>query len=74
VKKQPMQIPPSFSDTVLWIAVTTIVLLITAELTSPYYGKTRLIINRGRLKSVAFVFAAMFLITVAIRIIGIIYS
>jgi hypothetical protein len=69
-----MQAPLSFWDAAMWIAVTAIVLLITAELTSPYYGKTGLTINRQRLKNVAITFAAIFLITVATRIIGIIYS
>jgi ABC-type nitrate/sulfonate/bicarbonate transport system permease component len=68
-----MQTPLSLWDAAMWVAVTAIVLLVTAELTSPYYGKTGLTINRRRLKNVALVFAAMFMITVAIRIIGIIY-
>jgi hypothetical protein len=68
-----MQLPLSFWDAAMWVAVTAIVLLITAEITSPYYGKTKLIINRKKLKNVALAFAAMFMITVAIRIIGIIY-
>jgi hypothetical protein len=69
-----MQAPLSFWDAAMWIAVTAIVLLITAELTSPYFGKTGLTINRIRLKNAAIAFAAMFLMIVAIRIIGIIYS
>jgi uncharacterized membrane protein len=69
-----MQTPLSFWDAAMWVAVTAIVVLVTAELTSSYYGKTGLTINRQRLKNVAITFAAIFLITVAIRIVGIIYS
>jgi hypothetical protein len=67
-----MQIPLSFWDISLWLAVTAIILLITAELISPYYGQTNLLINKERLKKAALLMGALFLITVAIRIYGII--
>jgi hypothetical protein len=67
-----MQIPLGFWDVSLWLAVTAIILLITAELISPYYGQTNLRINKKKLKNVALVLGILFLITVAIRIYGII--
>jgi hypothetical protein len=67
-----MQIPLSFWDISLWLAVTAIILLITAELTSPYYGQTNLLINKKNLKKAALTLGILFLITVAIRIYGII--
>lgn len=69
-----MSFPLSFWDISLWLAVTAIILLITSELISPYYGKTNLLINRKRLKNAALTMAILFLITVAIRIYGIIIS
>jgi cytosine/uracil/thiamine/allantoin permease len=67
-----MQIPLTFWDISLWLAVTAIILLITAELISPYYGQTNLLINKKKLKNAALITAILFLITVAIRIYGII--
>lgn len=69
-----MQFPLSFWDISLWLAVTAIILLITSELISPYYGRMNLFINKKRLKNVALSIGTLFLITVAIRIIGILYS
>jgi len=63
-----------FWDISLWLAVTAIILLATAELISPYYGKTNLVIEKKRLKQAALLLGALFLITVAIRIYGIITS
>ena len=69
-----MNFPLSFWDINLWLAVTAIILLITSELISPYYGKTTLLINKKRLRNVALTVSTLFLITVAIRIITIIIS
>ena len=69
-----MNFPLSFWDISLWLAVTAIILLITSELISPYYGKTNLLINKKRLRNVALTVSTLFLITVAIRIITIIIS
>jgi len=69
-----MQFPLSFWDISLWLAVTAIILLITSELTSPYYGKTNILINKKRLKNAALTTGILFLITVAIRVYEIIIS
>jgi len=69
-----MQFPLSFWDISLWLAVTAIIMLITSELISPYYGKTNLQINKKRLKNAALTMGVLFLITVAIRIYEIITS
>jgi len=69
-----MQFPLTFWDVSLWLAITAIILLGTAELTSPYYGKTRLTIERRRLRQVALLLSILFLITVVARIYGIITS
>lgn len=69
-----MNFPLSFWDTSLWLAITAIILLITSELISPYYGKTNILINKKRLKNAALTIGVLFLITVAIRIYEIIIS
>ena len=69
-----MNFPLSFWDISLLLAVTAIILLITSELVSPYYGKTNLIVNKKRLRNIALAVSILFLITVAIRIFDIITS
>ena len=63
-----MAFPLGFWDLSLWTAVTAIILLATSELLSPYYGRTRLMINKRRLRIVALVVALIFLATVTCRI------
>jgi dipeptide/tripeptide permease len=62
-----MWFPLGFSDLTLWTAVVAIILLITSELLSSYYGRTG-IINKRRLRLVALIFALIFLGTVAYKI------
>jgi len=69
-----MQFPLGFWDISLWLATTAIILLITSELVSPYYGRTNLHINKTRLKNTALIVSGAFLVTVAIRIVSIIMS
>ena len=69
-----MNFPLSFMDASLWLAVTAIILLITSELISPYYGKTNLLINKKRLRNAALTMSILFLTTVAIQIYNIITS
>jgi len=69
-----MDFPLSFWDISLWLAITAIILLITSELISPYYGKTNILINKRRIRNVSIIVSTLFLITVAIRIATIIIS
>lgn len=70
-----MQLPPiTFTDVSLLLALGAIVLLITAELASPYCGLTNLTINKKRLRNVAFAAGILFLTFVATRIIGMLIS
>ena len=48
-----MQLPFLVTDFCFLFAVASIILLITAEMYSPYYGHTNLLISNKRLKSVA---------------------
>jgi hypothetical protein len=63
-----LEFPLGFWDLSLWTAVIAIILLITSELLSPYYGRTGIIINRRRLRLAALIVAFLFLGTVAYRI------
>jgi uncharacterized membrane protein len=69
-----MQIPFDFWNISLWLAVTGIILLITAQLASAYDGKTSILIDQKKLKTTALVIGTLFLVTVAIHIYGIITS
>ena len=67
-----MQIPLDFWNVSLWLAVTAIILLITAQLASAYDGPATLAIEKKRLRKAALVMGVLFLITVAMRIYGMI--
>ncbi len=67
-----MMLPFDFSNISLWITTTTIVLLITLEVTSTYYGQTNLRIDRQKLRDVTWVFSVLFVVVVAIAAINII--
>jgi hypothetical protein len=69
-----LNFPLGFWDISLWLAVTAIILLVTSELMSPYYGRTRLAIDKKRLRNTALVVSVLFLVTVAVRIISLIVS
>jgi hypothetical protein len=69
-----MMFPLGISDLSLLFAVTAIILLITSELLSPYYGRANLKISRKRLRNSGLAFSAFFLTTVAIKIISIILN
>ncbi|MGD9130327.1 MAG: hypothetical protein PVH73_01975 [Candidatus Bathyarchaeota archaeon] len=62
-----MRIPLSFWDISLWLAVTAIILLITSELISPYYRKSKIYVNKQRLRNTAFIVGTLFLMTVIMR-------
>ena len=58
----------TLNDLSLLFAMTAVILLITSELMSPYYGKINVKINRKRLRNAAILFSIMFLATVALTI------
>ena len=64
-----MRVPLSFEDLSLWLAVTAIILLVTSELIAPY-GKAKTLVNKKRLRNVAFVVSTLFLLAMIIRIYG----
>jgi hypothetical protein len=69
-----MQVPLDFWDVSLWLAVTSVILLITAQLVSAYDGPSTLLIDSRKLKTAALTMGILFLATVAIHIYTIIAS
>ena len=69
-----MQIPLDFWNISLWLAITATILLITAQLLTAYDGKATLLLDQKKLKTTAVVIGIFFLVTVAIRIYGIVTS
>ncbi len=65
-----MQFPLSLSEIGLWLAITATILLVTSELISPYSEQLGdFVIDKKRLRQVALVFGAAFMITVLLRVI-----
>jgi hypothetical protein len=69
-----LQIPFDFYNVSLWFALTAIILLITAQLAAAYDGNATMLIDQRKLKNTAIVMGMLFLITIAIRIYGIVTS
>jgi hypothetical protein len=67
-----MSFPLNTDDLSLLLAITALILLVTSELLSPYYGKVSLSINKRRLRNTALAFSILFLATVALRVASII--
>lgn len=70
-----MPFPPlAFTDASLLFGVSALILLITYELSSSHYGITNLVIDKKKLRLAAFSTSLLFLITVAIRIMGVVLT
>jgi hypothetical protein len=69
-----VQVPLDFWNVSLWLAVTGIILLITAQLVSAYDGPATLLIDSRKLKAAALTMGILFLAIVAINIYKIITS
>jgi len=69
-----MTFPLTFWDISLWLGITAIILLATAELISPYSGKTNIIIEKRKMRRAALLAGIMSMMTVIARIYGIIIT
>ncbi|MCW4045015.1 MAG: hypothetical protein NWE94_05805 [Candidatus Bathyarchaeota archaeon] len=69
-----MIFPVNFWDISLLFAITAIILLITSVMLSSYHGESTILVNKTRLRNIALIVSALFLITIAIRITDIILS
>jgi len=70
--KKTLSFPLNFEDVSLLLALTGIILFITSELISYYYGEINIIINRKKLRNTTYVVSIIFLVTVIIRLITLI--
>jgi hypothetical protein len=61
--------PLDLWDISLLIAVIAIILLVSSEMLSSYYGKVDILIDKKKLKSVTVAVVVTFLVTLALRII-----
>ena len=59
--------PLNLWDVSLLVAVIAIILLVSSEMLSSYYGKVNILIDKKKLKSATLVVAAVFLVTLALR-------
>ena len=62
----------SLSDWGWWLAIVSLILVATAEVASPFYGRINGSITWKKLRKVGFAFALLFFIVVLIRIIFIV--
>jgi hypothetical protein len=69
-----MNFPLGLWDIGLWLAIASIILLITSEILSQRYGKINININKKRLRNASLAVSTLFLATVAMRVIDIILT
>lgn len=55
-------------DIGLWLAISSIILLVTSELLAPYYGRMKMLIDVKRLRIIAIGSGLAFLVIAATRI------
>jgi len=67
-----MGFPLGLWDLSLWLAATSTILLVTSELISIPQSGVRIYMNKKRLRNTAFAVSIALLVTVAIRIVGVI--
>jgi hypothetical protein len=69
-----LNFPLNFSDISLFLAVMTIILLVSLEMISSYRGKINILISKKKLKNSAVALTLIFLITATMRIISIVLT
>ena len=69
-----MKFPLDFNNISVWLALTSIILLVTSELISPQFNDTGFIFEKRRLKKIAFIWGILFLFTAVMRIFYIIIN
>ena len=63
-----MQFVLTFWHITLWLAVSAMILLVTAELSSPYHGRTNLTLDSKKLKQAAIAAGILSLLTFIVHI------
>ncbi len=66
-----LQLPPlDFTDTSILLAIASIILLVTAQLSPTFYGQADSTIDKKKIDNAAIVSGVLFLTTIVIRIVG----
>lgn len=63
-----VSLPLTFDEFTLWLAMSSVILLVTSELLSSHYGGKQILVNRKRLRNIALAASVLVLITMAIRV------
>lgn len=63
----------SLWDLGLWLAVSSIVILVASEVASPYYGRVNMLLELKKLRMVGIAFGIVFMFIASIKIASIIY-
>jgi len=72
--KQLMILPIDIGEMSVLFAATSIILLVTSELLSPYQRRIHIFVSRKRLRRITKLFSILFLLTAAIQVYNIITS
>ena len=64
----------SLWDLGLWLAVSSILMLITSEVISPHYGRINMLLQFKRMRRVAIALGIAFLFISSLNIVSIIYA
>jgi hypothetical protein len=67
-----MQLPLNFLNIILWLGITAMILLVTALLVLSYEGPQSIMVEERKIENAGILVGILFLITIAIRIFGLI--
>jgi len=60
----------SFWDLALWLAASSVVMLVASELLAPYFGRKTVLIDAKKLRIVAIIFSLASIFTVGVRVLS----
>ena len=63
----------SFWDLGMWLATSSIIMLVGSEFLSPHFGRKNVLFNLRKLRLVAVLFGVAFLFTIAVRVLYLLY-
>lgn len=66
-----MSIPFGLNEFSLWLAIVSIILLVTSEILSPKHRRIQVFASQNKLRKIAFAFFILFFMAILIRLVGI---
>ncbi|OLC35404.1 MAG: hypothetical protein AUH84_03290 [Thaumarchaeota archaeon 13_1_40CM_4_38_7] len=60
----------SFWDLALWLAASSLVMLVASELLAPYFGRKTVLIDAKKLRIVAIIFSLASIFTIGVRVLS----